>query len=182
MDKTIVSSKIYFSRDTCNALLLLDADKIEPPFFLEVAENCLHKKREFHVTLVGTHEGFIFKKNFEEALNKDLFLAKLLDVFKNRVFEIQLHNKYFLLKKVYKLKFNTETRMSIVQEISFSGTSLQALYQDIYEATGINVKYSKFHITLYTKSTRNKNMLLGIGITSEDNFKKCLVKEIFPVS
>jgi hypothetical protein len=71
--------------------------------------------------------------------------------------------------------------MSIIQEIIIKNSELKRFYASLTFLTGLKFENRKTHITLYTKSTRNKNRVLGIGISSDRDFEDYMVREVFAI-
>jgi hypothetical protein len=181
MAKIIHSDQVFFDKESYNILLKFKAADVPVQLFPEVEMMNLNKKEEFHLTLIGTQEGFRLKDFFSSCENKEFIVTQVEELIKSLDIEVILVDRFYLLKKTYVLKFGTEDRMSIIQEIIIKNSELKRFYASLTFLTGLKFENRKTHITLYTKSTRNKNRVLGIGISSDRDFEDYMVREVFAI-
>ena len=177
-------TQIDFSKEiNYNLLLRLSGEEINIPYFDEVKEYNLICKEEFHITIFGTKEGFELKDFFEKnAQIADEVFHKLNTLVRETFWGGYFINKFFLLERIFNLKYGTETRRSIIQEIKIDADILNGFYKKAFDITGILFQSDFSHITLYTYSTRNKNMSLGIGISNLQELAKYNLREVFRVN
>lgn len=179
--------------------MLLNLPEVEIPEKIQetAVQQGYEQKSEFHVTAIGYPNAkkirqVIKKKNKVNKISnfkeQQKYLDKyyreqealLEDVIKTLEYlassinwqDCELTKKYHKIAKEYQGKDGAlEIRESIIQMVVMPG--LEELYEKINALFGTTFAVPPAHITLYTKGTDPETSCHGVGLYSENEFKKC---------
>jgi hypothetical protein len=158
---------ISFDREKGTLLLNINEKDVSVPDYIEAVakKEGLEKKEELHLTVIGFGLGQkILNASSKEALDN---LEKLINEIE---WSISLTKDFYKIQKTYTKDNLTEERTTIIQMANVS--DLEDFFLRLNELTGLKIEIPPSHLTLYSKSTIPENMLAGIGISSEADFKK----------
>lgn len=139
--------------------------------------NELSPKNEFHCTVIGTRTAVEISEILSglDGNQGDLLLVEIDSLIKQFSWNIIPKNEFFLLEKTYP-EYDGEVRRTIIQMVDIP--DLTEFYEKLNNVLSSNFSLPLPHITLYATSTNEKNILRGIGVYSEDEFKQLQPKQI----
>ena len=127
----------------------------------------LGRKREFHLTAIGSATGEAIKADLlarDEKERLRLFGA-VADLARTWVWTARPQDDFYLIRKTYE---GSEVRTSIIQKVALDG--LAEFYGRLNALLGTSFEVPMPHLTLYTGSTNPEKALRGIGLYSEKEF------------
>jgi hypothetical protein len=161
--------RIVFDRDTYTLLLHVNPESFSLPKYVEsrVQEEGLQMKEECHITIFG----FGTARNISQALSSDREkIGELAGLIENTDWSFEPTQEFYIVKKPYKINGVVEERETLIVMIR-----LPKLAEFIGQASrllNIPLEVPPVHVTLCAKSTLEENMLAGIGISSQEEFKR----------
>ncbi len=168
--------KVIFDENKGTLLLAISKDDVDVPDFIEekAKESGLEAKEELHITIFGFGVGQKITDAIAKAPQKSAQLKSLIDT---SMWESLNKSEFYLIEKSYSIKGVDEQRMTIIQMVDVSG--LDEFINKAKEILGIHLEPPPTHITLFSKSSLKENMQSGIGISTEDDFKKLKPTPLF---
>ena len=159
------------------ATILIPVPEIAiPRTVVEYAQNNgYYMKPEFHVTLLSFQNGKKILKSIQENQNISFdTIVKLAESFK---WGIIFNAEYFLLERTIQefvlhsqVQTPQHTRRSIIQKVSIPDMS--SFFNELEKMTGIQFDNPVEHITLYSWSDYEPELMSGIALNSETDFEK----------
>ncbi|MBU0976100.1 MAG: hypothetical protein ABIA11_03940 [Patescibacteria group bacterium] len=176
-DQQCISVSVAFYPEMMTALLTANSEDIDLERLRAAAQRYgLNPKEEFHFTVIGRATGeailnSLSKLSDQERQSVISSIQKLCEEFP---WQVYLANDFYYIKKDYveadKPKAEIETRQSIIQLAVIEG--LEDFYTELTKITELTFEVPMPHITLFTTSTNEQKRLRGIGIYSEQQFRK----------
>lgn len=127
-------------------------------------EKKLSEKEELHITIIGRETGEAIKNKFENTQEYEVLRGKIKKLIEEESWDFSISKTAYLLTKIYE---DGEKRSSIIQMIELPG--LKDFYRKLKRFLDLGITLP--HVTLFTASSKKENMLRGIGIYSEKQFK-----------
>ncbi len=153
------SNCLIFDDKKRTILLSVDPSDVNVHALEELAiKEKLSKKKEFHITIVGSQTGLKLEEMDFEEIKK---ISKKLD------WAFSMGKDFFLISKEYP---NNEIRRSIIQTVTLP--ALDIFYKKLSLVINLVLDIPFPHVTLFTDSTEKVNQLKGIGIYSQKDFKE----------
>src|SRR3989344_1196592 len=172
MTKGNLQPGLFFDREKVTLLLNINAQGSAFHDVEKVAkQKGLSRKREFHITLIGsaTGEAIIEKISGSDYKINEKTLSKIQELSKKFNWEFSFQKEYYFISKSYSEPGQeNERRQSIIQAIELP--NLIVFYKKLNQRLGTNFDTPFPHITLFTNSTRKDKKLWGIGLYSEKEF------------
>lgn len=136
----------------------------------------LQEKAEFHSTLIGSDTGEAIAELLsaltpEEKEQKTTSIQKLC---KEYSWVYVPRPEYYVVTKDY----GDEVRRTLVQLIDLP--DMKVFYQNLNALLGTDFSLPLPHITLFSSSTNDENMLRGIGLYSKEQFRTLNPKRVYP--
>ncbi len=161
-------ASIAFDKVSCT--LLLHTEKpFSVPEYVEKkaqAEN-LERKQEVHITIFGFGTGQKISQAISGNQAKANELAELIDA---TDWSFEPKQEFYAVKRAYKIKGVPEDRETIVMMVKMP--KLEEFIQSANRIVGLPLEIPPVHATLFSKSTIAENMQSGIGISSNEDFRK----------
>ncbi len=137
--------------------------------------NGYHMKPEFHVTLVSFQNGKKILRSIQENPGSSFDdVVKLAESFN---WGIVFNTEYFVLERTIQefvlhgqVQTPQHTRRSIIQKISIP--DMASFLGELEKLTGIRFDDPVEHITLFSWSDYEPEMMSGIALNSETDFEK----------
>lgn len=168
-----------FIVEDCFALLSVEKPAI-PERIRKAADNrSLAEKSEFHISVLASRNakkvcGVISKNELPEKLKEEI-----ASLFASFSWKYSLIEEYFLQENFYSKKELQElghpelpehTRKTIIQWIEMP--DMKVFYEKLSDLFKIPLSLPVSHITLFSWSDYPPLMMRGIGISSEEDFKR----------
>ena len=170
--------KDFISED-CFALLFIEKPEIPDRIREAAKKQNLVEKSEFHIsTLVTSNARKVRAVISQNDLSENL-KEKVASLFTSFSWEYSLMNEYFLQENFYTKEELKEsghpelpehTRRTIVQKVNIPDMSL--FYEGLSDMLKTSFDLPIAHITLFSWSDYNPLMMRGIGVSSEEDFRK----------
>ena len=159
------------------ATILIPVPEIAiPRTVVEYAENNFyHMKPEFHVTLISFQNGKKILKAIQENPNVSFDdIVKLAESFQ---WGIIFNTEYFVLERTIQefvlhgqVQTPQHTRRSIIQKVSIP--DMASFLNELEKMTGIQFDNPVEHITLFSWSDYEPELMSGMALNSEADFEK----------
>ena len=162
-----------------NALLYINKPEIPANILQKAAEFNLKEKPEFHLSVIASKNGKIISDYLATLNAPEDVRNQIKNEFLNATWEYELLPEYFLMEKYYDQAeldksgykdMPMHSRFTLIQNAKMDG--LKKYYEKISKITGINFEQPLAHVTLYSGSDYQPMETRGIGIYSEQDFKK----------
>lgn len=173
------TAKPIFNPETYTLLLSVE-DKLPEPVSgnleFEAKKNRFIKKDEIHITVLGFRHGKKIQEALENIPDKDLVIEQLISMAEDTEWTFEFLPEIFHISKEYRLKNHDtgreeqETRESIIQMVKLE--NIDHFFDRLNELLNTNLEIPPSHLTLYTKGADEEKSHIGIGIYSEEEFKK----------
>ena len=167
-------SEIIFDKEKGTLLLSIPKTSVSIPEFVssKASQNGFSLKNEFHITIFGFGAGQrILKKLDGESGSRENFLNEIQQLAESTNWSMELTNQFYHLKKTYKTKDGGEEfRESYIVMVKLSEVS--SFVREVSDMIKMHLDAPPPHMTLYSKSSVEENMLAGIGVGSEEDLKK----------
>ncbi|MEK7509828.1 MAG: hypothetical protein AAB605_03890 [Patescibacteria group bacterium] len=152
-----------------------------PDFVRKVAaEHGLTEKDKVHISVVVTKNARLLWEAVAAKENPEAFVHSIKSLFESYLWEYSLTDEYFLHERTYTrddLRDNGysdeipgHTRRTIVQKVELP--DLSEFYEKLNDMFGISLPAPVPHITLFAWSDYESFKIRGIGINSEEEFKR----------
>lgn len=168
-----------FDPESC--FILLSVEKPTIPAFLYVAadKSGLFEKQELHISIAVTKNARRIKEAIDASKNPPAVRKEIEFLVNSFSWEYSLTDEYFLQEHYYTKKdlaekgytdFTEHTRRSIVQKVNLP--DLKVFYEKLNNLLGLSITIPPPHITLFAWSDYKPMKLRGVGIASEEEFKR----------
>jgi hypothetical protein len=166
------------------ATLLMHTEKpvIDPEIVLFADKNGYTEKPEFHLSIISFQNG---KKIIDNYKNDPEIIQKIQLLVDSFNWDISLSSEYFLIEKYYDeieleksgyKNVPNHTRRTIIQKANI--TDIVSFYEKLSKLTNIVFEVPFSHLTLFCWSDYLPMMTQGIGLYSENDFKKYLQRSL----
>lgn len=149
-------------------------------------EEELMQKPESHITIIGFDHGRVIRRRLSEIEQEQdntamlATQARIQDLIDKTAFRYKLLPYYYKMQRTYNNPTPYteigEVRTTIIQLVQVDG--LGNFYRDLSKILDLDLLPPPAHITLYSHSTNQQNMNTGIGLPTEECFKKLVQASI----
>lgn len=177
-----------FNPENCHITLSIERPTI-PAFIHDAAKKLgLIEKQEFHISVAVTKNARRIKEVMRANKSPDAMQKEIVSLVNGFSWEYALTDEYLLQEHSYTKEDLVEngytdltehTRRSIVQRVTLP--DLKLFYGKLNTLLKISITVPPPHITLFTWSDYEPMKLRGIGIASEEEFRRYTKERLSPI-
>lgn len=172
-----------FLADKFNAIIdVAPPTEIDSRIQAEANALGMNLKNDFHITIVGSKNGRALKE-----LSHDTELETYIaEKFNSADWSYILLPEYYQMQKFYEREALTKSgygeevpehhRYTIIQKVELP--DLEKFYFELNERTNLNLPIPIPHITIYSGAEYEPMAQRGLGIDSQDDFNKYLLRSL----
>jgi len=163
-------------------LLYLPKTKINEQIVEFANKNGYQEKSEIHLTILSFQNGKKILQNLS-ASERGEILEKIYNLAKSYKWNMEYLHEYFVLERTINefvlqgiVQTPKHTRRTIIQKVT--APDLELFLEKVSANLGVYFEKPFPHVTLFTWSDVESQMMEGIGLNSESDFEKYKVSHI----